>query len=91
MTAPQLPGADLVDKGITDLRAGVASIEAMLVSQAPEALAAVGVDLPEPLAEPEHSLSVILERSFGDGAHSKYNAYRRQLASYLRAARCAVR
>jgi hypothetical protein len=33
-------------------------------------------------------LYLALERQFGLGAHSKYDAYRRQLASYLRAARC---
>lgn len=91
MHGPRLPGEDLVSKGIADLGAGVASLEALLVSHAPEALAEVGVDLPAPIADPDFALFRLLESQHGDGAHSKYKAYRLQLARYLRAARCAPR
>ena len=83
-----LPGYDLVEKGIDDLRKGLETIESLLVSQAVRALAEVGHPSPPGLADPEMKLYRLLEQLNGDGAHSKYNAYRRQLASFLRAARC---
>ncbi len=86
-----LPGEELIEQGVADLRAGIVTICALLVSQAPEALGAVGVAVTGVLDDPEMRLYRTLELEFGDGAHSKYNAYRRQLASYLRAARCVHR
>ena len=88
MTDLALPGSDLVEKGIDDLRSGLETIESLLVSQAVRALAEVGHAPPPGLAEPELKLYRLLEQLHGGGAHSKYNAYRRQLASFLRAARC---
>ena len=88
MTNLALPGSDLVKKGIDDLRRGLETIESLLVSQAVRALAEVGHPLPPGVAEPELKLYRLLEQRHGGGAHSKYNAYRRQLASFLRAARC---
>ncbi len=88
MTDLALPGSDLVEKGIDDLRSGLETIESLLVSQAVRALAEVGHPPPPGLAEPELKLYRLLEQQHGGGAHSKYNAYRRQLASFLRAARC---
>lgn len=88
MTKLALPGADLIEKGIADLRAGAQTIESLLVSQAVTALTEVGYPSAPPLPDPELRLYRLLEESHGDGAHSKYNAYRRQLASFLRAARC---
>ena len=77
-------------KGSTtcDLQSGLETIESLLVSQAVRALAEVGYPPPAAIADPEWRLYQLLERDHGDGAHSKYNAYRRQLASFLRAARC---
>ena len=83
-----LPGSDLVKKGIDDLRIGVETIESLLVSHAVRALAEVGHPSLPGLADPELKLYRLLEQLNGDGAHSKYHAYRRQLASFLRAARC---
>jgi hypothetical protein len=91
MDIAHLPGGDLVERGIADLRARVVSIASLLVSQAPGALDEVGIAVPDPWPEPEDGLYAVLDREYGDGAHSKYNAYRRQLASFLRAARCAAR
>ncbi len=88
MTELALPGSDLVTKGIDDLRSGLETIESLLVSQAVRALAEVGYPPPPAIPDPEWKLYQLLERANGDGAHSKYNAYRRQLASFLRAARC---
>jgi hypothetical protein len=91
MKPSRLPGADLIEEGVADLLAGVVSIGALLVSQAPDALRAVGISVEGPIDDPEMMLYRTLEREFGNGAHSKYNAYRRQLASFLRAARCVDR
>ena len=88
MTRLRIPGEDLVDKGITDLRQQIVSIESLLVSMAPTALRDVGVEVPDPLPEPEVRLYQLLGEEHGNGAHSLYNAYRRRLVSYLRAARC---
>ncbi|MGE3966169.1 MAG: hypothetical protein AB7I09_18885 [Planctomycetota bacterium] len=86
MTA--LPGEDLVQKGLEDLSLGQETIEALLVSMAPSALRALGLSVPAPLEDPECKLFLRLGQTFGNGAHSRYNAYRRRLASYLRVARC---
>lgn len=89
MSDLQLPGASLVEKGIQDLEHGLETIEALLVSQAPTALREVGWPTPRPIENPESKLYELLSRLHGNGAHSKYNAFRHQLASFLRAARCA--
>lgn len=88
MTHPLLPGSDLVAKGIADLGHGLETVESLLVSQATHALAELGFLVPTAIVDPESKLYRLLAQRFGAGAHSKYNAYRRQLASFLRAARC---
>lgn len=88
MSELRLPGSALVEKGIRDLEHGLETIEALLVSQAPTALRDVGWPTPPPIEDPESKLYELLSRLHGNGAHSKYNAFRRQLASFLRAARC---
>ncbi len=88
MTKIALPGSDLISKGISDLNHNLETVESLLVSQATAALADLGYATPTTLADPEAKLYRLLAQKFGDGAHSKYNAYRRQLASFLRAARC---
>lgn len=87
----ELPGHDLVDKGLRDLAAGQETVEALLVSMAPSALREVGLTVPPPLEEPQLKLFALLGQTLGNGAHSRYNAYRRRLASYLRSARCVRR
>jgi len=86
-----LPGAEIVEPGIADLEAARESIESLLVSMAVDRLRDLGYRVPEPLADPEWRLYRRLESEHGDGAHSKYNAYRRRLASFLRSAACANR
>ena len=51
-----LAGAELVTAGLDDLRRGDATVEALLVSIGASRLRAVGLDVPEPLPEPELSL-----------------------------------
>lgn len=84
-----LPGAELVDRGIADLRDGHKSAEALLVSIGAPRLRTVGVIVPAPIASPEHKLYALLAREKGDGAHSAYNALIRRLVSFERAAACA--
>jgi hypothetical protein len=84
-----LPGADLVTAGLDDLRRGEATVEALLVSIGASRLRAAGLDVPEPLPEPELSLYELLRREHGDDAHGRYNALVRRLVSFQRAAECA--
>jgi hypothetical protein len=84
-----LPGADLVAAGLDDLRRGDATAEALLVSIGATRLRAVGLEVPEPLPEPELSLYELLRREHGDDAHGRYNALVRRLVSFERAAECA--
>ena len=60
MTTFMLPGEDLVDSGLHDLRQGVESAEAYLVSLAAPRLTALGVHVPNPLADPELGLYRVL-------------------------------
>ncbi len=84
-----LPGAVLVQRGVADLDAGCESAEALLVSIGAPRLRRVGVDLPTPIASPEHKLYELLAQEKGDAAHSAYNALIRRLVSFERAAACA--
>jgi hypothetical protein len=81
-----LPGADLVQRGVADLDAGLESAEALLVSIGAPRLRTVGIDLSAPIASPEHKLYLLLAREKGDAAHSTYNALIRRLVSFERAA-----
>jgi len=84
-----LPGADLVERGLSDLAAGTESAEALLVSLASTKLRRLGLDVPPPLADPELRLYRLLEREHGDAAHGRYNALVRRLVSFERALACA--
>ena len=84
-----LPGADLVEKGIADLEEGLESIESLLVSIGAPRLKGLGISVPTPLPSPEHRLYALLVEEDGDAAHSRYNALIRRLVSFERAAECA--
>lgn len=81
MTKTDLPGADLIEKGLSDLTAAVMSDEALLVSIGAPRLRALGIAVPAPLEEPEMALYCALALRYGDGAHSRYNALIRALVS----------
>ncbi len=83
-----LPGADLVKRGAEDLDGGHESPEALLVSIGAPRLRSMGIELPSPIASPEHKLYLLLAREKGDAAHSAYNALIRRLVSFERAAAC---
>jgi len=83
-----LPGGDLVAQGLTDLVAGVDSVEALLVSIGAPRLRQAGIDVPRTLAAPEDALYRNLAERYGDDAHSRYNALIRRLVSFERAVEC---
>jgi hypothetical protein len=83
-----LPGQDVVERGLDDLRKRKITAEAFLVSIGAPRLRRLGIDVPEGLREPERGLYDLLAESVGDAAHSRYNALVRLLVSYERAAEC---
>ena len=87
-----LPGNDLIEAGLRDLRNGHETIEALLVAIGAPRLRRLGLELPKILpSEPEHRLYELLALDGSDSAHSRYNALIRRLVSYERAAECANR
>lgn len=86
-----LPGEDIIEAGLEDLRAGRETVAALLVAIGSPRLRRLGLELPEQLpANPEHRLYDLLAQDNQDSAHSRYNAYIRKLVSYERAAECVV-
>jgi hypothetical protein len=83
-----LPGQDVVERGVEDLRHRRITAEALLVSIGAPRLRRLGIDVPEGLREPERALYDLLTETSGDAAHSRYNALVRLLVSYERAAEC---
>jgi len=85
----ELPGADLVEKGVRDLRGGIESAEALLVSIGATRLRSAGLDVPPALPEADIRLYELLAAEDQDSAHGRYNALVRRLVSYERAVECA--
>jgi hypothetical protein len=83
-----LPGGDLVERGLEDLRRDRESVDALLVSIGAPRLRRLGIDVKSPLASPEHRLYRLLGEEKGLGAHSAYNGLVRRLVSFERAAEC---
>ena len=84
-----LPGGDLIDTGLEDLRTGRETIAALLVAIGAPRLRFIGIILPDNLPKnPEHRLYDLLSESDPDSAHSRYNALIRRLVSFERAAEC---
>lgn len=91
MIDPSLPGSDLVEKGLDDLRANRETVEALLVSIATTRLRNLGFSVPDVRFDrPEERLYAMLALRDGDAAHGSYNALVRRLVSFERAA-CASR
>lgn len=83
-----LPGADLVAKGIDDLSCGELTVEALLVAVGTPRLRNVGLDIPHlPVGpeSPELQLYAAICAREADNAHSRYNALIRRLVSFERA------
>jgi hypothetical protein len=85
----RLPGAELVADGLTDLAAGRESVVSLLVSIGAPRLRRCGIEVPAAIDEPHLRLYKLLQREYGDAAHSRYNALIRRLVSYERALQCA--
>ncbi len=87
-----LPGQDLIEEGVRDLREDRESIAALLVAIGAPRLRNLGIELPAVLPDnPEHRLYDLLAKDDSDSAHSRYNALIRRLVSYERAAECVSR
>ena len=87
-----LPGADLIEAGIIDLREGRETVAALLVAIGAPRLRTLGLEISDNLPDnPEHRLYDLLARDDSDSAHSRYNAFVRRLVSYERAAECVNR
>jgi hypothetical protein len=84
-----LPGADLVERGLADLRRGERTVESLVVSIGAPRLSRLGIEIDAPVEDAEHELYELLRREDGDAAHSRYNALVRRLVSFERAAECA--
>jgi hypothetical protein len=84
----ELPGGDLVQAGLDDLRTGRETPAALLVAIGAPRLRHLGIDVPE-VETPEHRLYDLLARDEPDSAHSRYNALIRRLVSFERALECA--
>lgn len=84
-----VPGADLIEGGLSDLDRGVESIPALLVSIGAPRLRRLGFVITSPLPDPEHTLYRLLADQDSDAAHSRYNALIRRLVSFERAMACA--
>ena len=85
-----LPGHELIEEGIADLRRGRETVPALLVAIGAPRLRRLGLPVPEiSIPQPEHRLYELLCRSGPDSAHGRYNALVRRLVSFERSAECA--
>lgn len=82
-----LPGGDIIDSGLQDLRDGRETIAALLVAIGAPRLRQLGFQVPDRLSStPEHRLYDLLVADDVDSAHSRYNSLNRRLVSFERAA-----
>jgi len=87
-----LPGGEIIDTGLQDLREGRETIEALLVAIGAPRLRQLGLPVPDRLpTSPEHRLYDLLVEDDVDTAHSRYNSLIRRLVSFERAAACVKR
>lgn len=78
-----LPGADLIEAGLNDLREGHETIAALIVAIGAPRLSSIGLDIPEQLPQdPERRLYDLLSQDDSDSAHSRYNAFIRRLVAF---------
>lgn len=83
-----LPGAELVAKGIEDLAAERETALAALVTMAAPRLRQAGVEVPAQTwaGRPSHRLYELLARTDPATAHRRYNALIGRIVSFARAA-----
>lgn len=84
-TLAELPGGDLIERGVADYAAGRVTLESCLLAIGWPRLQRGGLDLPgktpQHFPEPEMQLYTLLRNEGGD-AYSRYNALMRQLISF---------
>jgi hypothetical protein len=79
-----LPGGEILDEGLRDLKAGTKNVAALLVLVGAPRLARSGVQIPSavPLAQtPEHELYDLLVAQHGAEAYRYYRSLLRRLVS----------
>jgi argininosuccinate lyase len=81
-----LPGSDLIQEGLNDLKRGVESVPALVVSIGAPRLRRLGLDVPSPFPTPEFRLYEHLRKLDSGGAHARYNDLLGTLVSFERAA-----
>lgn len=89
MRLEELPGGDLVGRGLRDLSAGRETEEALLVSIGATRLRQAGLAVPAAFPDAGRRLYALLAARFGDDAHARYNALVRRLISFERSLECA--
>lgn len=83
----ELPGGELVEKGLDDLHRAEETVESLLVSIGAPRLRRLGLEVPmNTFTQPEHRLYHLLAADNQDSAHSRYNALIRRLVSFERCA-----
>ena len=86
-----IPGQELIDQGIEDLKKGMLTIESLLVLIGSPKLKSLGMSIPDYIVDqPEHKLYDLLSKE-GNGAHSKYNSLIRRLVSFERSLHMSTR
>ena len=79
-----LPGHEIVAKGLADLRTGEMTRDALLVAVAAERLRADGIEVSGTLPlHPKDRLWEMLEADVGDDVHGTYNALVGRVLSFL--------
>lgn len=89
-----LPGGELVARGLVELEAGQSTLAALLVAIGAPRLRGLGVEVPSPhkfVDGPELELYRLLWSEDPDRAHSRYNALIRELVSFERALEHRIR
>ena len=80
-----LPGADLVLRGLKELEGAELGECGLLVLAASPRLRSLGINVPERPEVPlpyEHQLYAFLEITHRDGAYSRYNSLMRRIVSF---------
>ena len=86
MTFDGLPGGDRITQGLRDLREARTTPEALLVATASIRLRAFGLEVPpSPVDDPQLQLYVALGELGIEDPYGTYNAWLRELTSFLEA------
>lgn len=87
-----LPGYELIQQGLEDLRLNKESYHYALLYSAETRLSKLGIELKgNRPTNPSMLMFSLLKTEFGDGAHSKYNALNRRLLSFCKARELELR